>query len=97
VNLSATGAELIWRVKNGQKSVPARILLVLADGSCLVRLRESNAMLYARRKALGDPTAARLQDITARMVEFMVTVTDQSGRSTRSRFRLMTTLLDPLA
>lgn len=94
---SATGAQLIWRVKNGQQSVPARILQVLADGSCLVRLRESNAMLYARRKAIGDPKAARLDDITVRMVEFMVTVTDQSGRSTRSRFRVMTTLLDPLA
>jgi len=92
---AATGAHLVWRVKNGAKSVPAKIIQRLPDGSCLVRLRESNAMFYARRRAIGDPTAARLEDMTARMIEFTVTVTDQAGTSTRSRFRVMTTLLDP--
>lgn len=94
---SATGAHLVWRVKNGRKSVPARVLSALADGSYLVALRESDAMLTARRKATGDPKAVRLQDITARMVEFTVTVTDQSGRCSFSRFRVLSTLLDPHA
>jgi Transposase DDE domain/Insertion element 4 transposase N-terminal len=92
---SATGAHLVWRVKNGRTSLPARVLTQLCDGSYLVVLRESDAMLAARRKAIGDPKAPRLLDITARMVEFTVTVTDQSGRCSFSRFRVLTTLLDP--
>lgn len=92
---SATGAHLVWRVKNGRKSLPARVIAQLGDGSYLVRLRESDAMLRARRKATGDPKAARLQDITARMVEFTVTLTDQAGRCSFTRFRVLTTLLDP--
>jgi hypothetical protein len=91
---SATGAHLVWRVKNGRTSLPARVLTHLPDGSYLVRLRESDAMLTARRKAAGDPRAARLQDITARMVEFTVTLTDQGGRCSFSRFRVLTTLLE---
>ena len=94
---SATGAHLVWRVKNGRKSLPARVSTELVDGSYLVRLRESDAMLTARRKAVGDPKAARLADITARMVEFTVTLTDRSGRCSFSRFRVLTTLLDPQA
>jgi len=92
---SATGAHLVWRVKNGRKSLPARVLTQLSDGSYLLRLRESDAMLRARRKAVGDPEAVRLPDITARMVEFTVTLTDQAGRCSFSRFRVLTTLLDP--
>jgi hypothetical protein len=92
---SATGAHLVWRVKNGRKSLPARVLTELVDGSYLVRLRESDAMLTARRKAIGDPKAVRLEDITARMVEFTVTLTDRAGNCSFSRFRVLTTLLDP--
>jgi hypothetical protein len=92
---SATGAHLVWRVKNGRKSLPARVISELGDGSYLVRLRESDAMLTARRKATQDPKAARLMDITARMVEFTVTLTDQAGRCSFTRFRVLTTLLDP--
>jgi hypothetical protein len=36
-----------------------------------------------------------LNDITARMIEFMVTVTDENGHVSFSRFRILTTLLDP--
>lgn len=92
---SATGAHLVWRVKNGRKSLPARVIRELPDGSYLVCLRESDAMLRSRRKAIGDPTAVRLSDITARMVEFTVTLTDQGDHSSFSRFRVLTTLLDP--
>jgi hypothetical protein len=51
-------------------------------------------MLARRRKASGDPKAARLPDILARLVEFTVTVTDRAGTTTTSRFRILTTLLD---
>jgi hypothetical protein len=92
---SGTGAQLIWRVKNGGRSLPAKVVDTLADGSHLVRLHESDAMLTARRKAGGNKTATRLGDITARLVEFTVTTTDESGSSRTTRFRVLTTLLDP--
>jgi hypothetical protein len=60
----------------------------------MVRLRESDAMLARRRKTTGDPRAARLADITARLVEFIVTVTDEAGTTRISTFRVLTTLLD---
>jgi hypothetical protein len=94
---SASGADLAWRVKKGAKSLPVDHTRSqpLPDGSLLVVLRESNGMLSARREAIGDRRAPRLEQITARLIEFTVTVTDQAGRSTRTRFRVLTTLLDP--
>jgi hypothetical protein len=91
---AATGAHLAWRVKNGRNSLPAKVLETCPDGSQLVRLRESDAMLTRRRKTSGDPKATRLDDIIARLVEFTVTLTDRAGAKTTSRFRVLTTLLD---
>lgn len=91
---AGTGAHLIWRVKNGAKSLPAKVITTLPDGSHLVVLRESDSMLTARRRASGDNRAPRLDDITARLVEFTVMTTDEAGQSGTSRFRVMTTLLD---
>ena len=91
---AATGAQLAWRVKNGTSSLPATVIETLPDGSQLVRLRESDAMLAHRRTTSGHPTAPRLADIVARLVEFTVTVTDQAGQKSISRFRVLTTLLE---
>ncbi|MBM0240462.1 IS4 family transposase, partial [Micromonospora sp. ATA32] len=91
---AATGAQLAWRVKNGHNSLPAKILHTLPDGSQRVRLRESDAMLTRRRKTSDEPKAVRLEDITARLVEFTVTLTDRVGKTSTSRFRVLTTLLD---
>lgn len=91
---AATGAHLVWRVKNGRKSLPAKVIRRLSDGSYLVRLRESDAMLAARRKATGDPHATRLDDIIARLVEFDVIVSDEAARKTPGHFRVLTTLLN---
>jgi DDE family transposase/transposase IS4-like protein len=91
---AGTGAHLVWRVKNGARSLPATVVATLPDGSELVRLRESDHMLARRRKATGEKNAARLEDIIARLVSFLVTVTDEHGRTTTSRFRVLTTLLD---
>ncbi len=91
---AATGAHLAWRVKNGHQSLPAKVLHTLPDGSDRVRLQESDAMLTRRRKTSNEPTAARLEDIIARLVEFTVTLTDRAGKTTTSRFRVLTTLLD---
>lgn len=94
VRFTATGAHLAWRVKNGAKSLPARIITVLPDGSALVRLRESDSMLGYRRARTGDRGLTRLPDTIARLVEFTLTVTDTRGRARTSRFRILTTLLD---
>jgi hypothetical protein len=91
---AATGAHLVWRVKNGAKSLPAKVIATLPDGSHRVRLHESDAMLAARRKATGQPDAPRLQDIIARLVEFDVIVTDEAGKRRYSHFRVLTTLSD---
>jgi len=94
VTAAATGAQLAWRVKNGARSLPAKVIAVLSDGSTLVRLRESNSMLARRRTAAGDRTLPRLPDTIARLVEFNVHVTDEAGRTRTSRFRVLTTLVD---
>ncbi|MEX5707151.1 IS4 family transposase, partial [Parafrankia sp. FMc6] len=91
---AATGAHLLWRVKNGHTSLPARVLRTLPDGSHLVRLRESDSMLCRRRARLGEVTAPRLPDTVARLVEFVVTTRDAAGKKTTSRLRILTTLLD---
>lgn len=91
---AATGAHLAWRVKNGAACLPATVTATLPDGSQQVRLRESDAMLARRRKTTGDPRAPRLPDITARLIEFIVTVTDEAGHTRHSTFRILTTLTD---
>jgi len=91
---AATGAHLAWRVKNGARSLPATVVATLPDGSQLVRLTESDAMLARRRKATGQAKAARLAGITARLVTFTVTVTGPAGQTTTSTFRVLTTLVD---
>lgn len=91
---AGAGGHLAWRVKNGYKSLPARIVRVLPDGSALVRLRESDPMLSRRRVKLGDRRAARLPDTLARLVECTLLVRDDAARVRTSRFRILTTLLD---
>jgi Transposase DDE domain/Insertion element 4 transposase N-terminal len=91
---AATGAHLAWRVKNGVNSLPATLIRTLPDGSQLLRLTESDSMLTRRRKATDQKKAPRLDDMTARLVTFTVTLTDQAGTTSTSTFRVLTTLLD---
>jgi hypothetical protein len=93
--LSATGAHLLWRARNGAKSVPYKTLQVLGDGSELVLMRESSAMRYRRRKTAGDNTLPRLPDTVARLVCFTILTRTRSGRAKTTQVRLVTTLLDP--
>ena len=91
---SANGAHLVWRVKNGAKSVPFKTIRTLPDGSELVLLRESGSMLGKRRRQAGDKTLTRLPDTVARLVSF--TVTARTARRARtSVIKVLTTLLDP--
>src|SRR6266704_840712 len=49
VVFAATGAELAWRVKNGAKSLPAKTVEVLPDGSTRVRLHEFDLLVTDER------------------------------------------------
>ncbi len=51
IRFSRAGAHLLWRVKNSARSVLFKTIRTLADGSELVLLRESCAMLGTRRGA----------------------------------------------
>jgi len=96
IRASATGAHLVWRVKNGVRNLPARLDRTLSDASAQVMLHESDAMLARRRKSCGDKTPSRLAPTPARLIEFTVTSRDRSGRPVKtSRYRVLTTLLDP--
>ena len=95
IRFSGAGAHLLWRVKNGAKSVPFRTLDVLKDGSELVLLRESASMRGRRRKAAGDPALPSLPDTVARLVCFTVLTRARGGRVKTTQIRLLTTLLDP--
>ena len=95
IRFSGTGAHLLWRVKNGAKSVPFKTLDVLKDGSELVLLRESDGMRSRRRKTAGDPALPSLPDTIARLVCFTVLTRTRGGRVKTAQIRLLTTLLDP--
>jgi Transposase DDE domain len=95
IRFSGTGAHLLWRVKNGVRSVPFRTLEILKDGSELVLLRESTSMRARRRKNADDKTLPFLPDTIARLISFTVLTRTRSGRTRTSQIRLLTTLLDP--
>lgn len=91
---AATGADLVWRWKNGKDCLPARTLEVLPDGSELAVLRESAGMLARRRRESRNHAAPRLPDTIARLVTFTIVTRTVSGRSKTTRVRVLTTLLD---
>ncbi len=95
IRFSAAGAHLVWRVKNGAKSVPFKTLRTLKDGSELVLLRESDSMLGKRRREHKDKTLPRLPDTIARLVSFTVTTRTARGRAKTSVIKVLTTLLGP--
>jgi hypothetical protein len=91
---AGTGADLVWRWKNGKNSLPAKTLEVLPDGSELVVMRESDGMLARRRQASRNHAAPRLPDTVARLVTFTVLTQTPGGRRKATRVRVLTTLLD---
>jgi hypothetical protein len=91
---AGTGADLAWRWKNDAKSLPAKTLEVLPDGSELVVMRESDGMLARRRQASRNHAAPRLPDTIARLVTFMIMTETASGKRKATRVRVLTTLLD---
>jgi Transposase DDE domain/Insertion element 4 transposase N-terminal len=95
LRFSGTGADLLWRVRNGDRTSPFKTLKTLKDGSELVLLRESALMRSRRRAAAGDPALPSLPATTARLVCFAVVTRTRSGRVKTTQVRLLTTLLDP--
>ncbi len=81
IRAAATGAHLLWRVKNVARSLPARLEKTLPDASTWVMLHESDQMLARRRKTCDNKSLSRLQPVLARLVGFTVTSPDCSGRS----------------
>ena len=66
LRFSATGAHLLWRVKNSARSVPFRQLRTLKDGSELVLLRRAGTC-SAGAAASRRPSLPRLPDTVARL------------------------------
>jgi len=93
LRFSARGAHLVWRVRNGAKSVPVKTTRTLPDGPELALLRESGSMRGKRRREAGDKTLTRLPDTVARLVSFTVT-TRTARRVKTSVIKVLTTLLD---
>ena len=91
---AATGADLVWRWKNGGKCLPAKTLEVLPDGSELVVMRESDGMLARRRRESRNHAADRLPDTIARLVTFTIMTETASGKRKATAVRVLTTLLD---
>jgi hypothetical protein len=80
--MAQTGADLVWRTKCGSKTAPKLpVDQVLTDGSWLSRLYAASD----RR---------RRQPITVRVIEY--TLTDPGRRTSVDRYRLVTTILDPV-
>ncbi len=55
IRFSGAGAHLLWRVKNGARCVPFRVLKILKDGSELVLLHESTSMRARRPRRPATP------------------------------------------
>ena len=92
LRFSARGAHLAWRVKNGAKSVPFKILRTLPDGSELVLLRESDSMLARRRRENKDKALPRLPEMVAWLVSFTITART-ARRAKTTTIKVLTTLL----
>jgi hypothetical protein len=91
---AATGADLVWRWKNGKNCLPAKTLEALPDGSELVVMRESDGMLERRRRATRNHAARRLPGTVARLVTFTIMTVTASGKRKATAVRVLTTLLD---
>lgn len=91
---AATGAHLLWRVRNGHVfTLP--MIRKLPDGSYLSRLFDP-ADAQRRRKAAtrGQPRPGYPDGATVRVIPYTVTTVRADGQPTTTCYRLVTTLLD---
>jgi Insertion element 4 transposase N-terminal/Transposase DDE domain len=94
---AATGAHLLWRARN---DMHLPVLAELPDGSWLTRINDPRAVqarlrkngTRRRRGSTLPPETGPLPGITARVLEFTLTVTADDGKTRTERYRLLTTL-----
>jgi hypothetical protein len=90
--VTATGADMAWRIKKNLVFPPAR---VLADGSFLsVMPTPAENLRRGQARARGKLLPGLPQGHLVRIIEYTVTVTTADGRTRAEPFRLATTLLD---
>ena len=96
---AGTGADLLWRVK---ASLHLPVVAELPDGSFLAHVSDPAAVL-ARTRRNGDrrrrgsklpPETGPLPGITVRVIQYILTVTGEDGRTRTERYRHITTLTD---
>jgi Insertion element 4 transposase N-terminal/Transposase DDE domain len=96
---TATGASLLWRVKEGKH---ARAIAELPDGSRLARVEDPRAVMdrwhknnkRARTGNLPPDQSPLPGGITVRVIDYLLAVTADDGTTRTERYRLFTTLLD---
>jgi Insertion element 4 transposase N-terminal/Transposase DDE domain len=96
---AATGAGLLWRAK---ASMHLPVVAALPDGSYLTHINDPRAVharlhkngKRRRRRSKLPPDTGPLPGITARVIEFLLTVATDDGGTRTERYRLITTLLD---
>jgi Insertion element 4 transposase N-terminal/Transposase DDE domain len=96
---AATGAQLLWRVK---ASMHLPVVAALPDGSWLTHINDPRAVQArlhrnGKRRRRGSklaPDTGPLPGITARVIEFWLTVATDDGATRTERYRLITTLTD---
>jgi Insertion element 4 transposase N-terminal/Transposase DDE domain len=90
--VTATGADMAWRIKKNLVLPPAR---VLDDGSFLsVMPTPAENIRLGQARAQGKPVPGLPEGHLVRIIEYTVTVTTADGRTRTEPFRLATTLLD---
>jgi hypothetical protein len=90
--VTASGADMAWRIKKNLVFPPVRIL---DDGSFLsVMATPAENVRLGRARACGKPLQRLPEGHLVRIVEYTVTVTTAGGRTRTESFRLATTLLD---
>jgi hypothetical protein len=96
---AGTGADLLWRVK---ASTHLPVVRPLPDGSWLTHVNDPRAVRARlhkngqrrRRGSTLSPETGPLPGITVRVIEYVLTVTTEDGRTRTERYRLITTLTD---
>jgi Transposase DDE domain len=91
---TASGADLLWRFRRNLIFTPVRRL---PDGSFLsVMGTPAQNARFGRARAAGRPLPGPPAGHPVRIIEYTATITTDAGSRTEA-FRLVTTLLDPIA
>jgi hypothetical protein len=96
---AGTGADLLWRVK-GSMRLP--VVAELPDGSWLTHINDPRAVqarlarngMRRRRGSKLPPDTGPLPGITARVIQYALTITTGDGQARTERYRHLTTLTD---